>query len=293
MSINIISLVAFSVWDCLVMVGRGLFWERALTVLESVVKELDVGECSEPMELHEVAERAGIGSNRLRAPDIISIDAPDYLPDALRVNTLYVVRLGQWHSGRAMFTLCKASERYAEETISVDDICSVPRLPVEPVEVPEWLATIARVVNAEALAFMVASILVEALAQGERVYVLPSLRIGRIRFSFKPSSNSRMYEYHGQVEVDAALGRSFIFALEAKSFTRRRAVFKYKIAFSAQALAETTGREVHPLLSTIREEGEMKSVTVALLSPPARPGHPYTINDMKPYARLDLTLSFQ
>lgn len=267
--------------------GRETFWQRILSVLDGMVERLEEGECSEPLELRRVAERAGLDPGRLKAPDLISIDVVERLPAALRSRGLYVVRLGQRHTGTASFALCRASRGYTLETLGIDEVLAAPLLPVEPVALPEWLANMMGRVSTEALAFISAYILVEALARGERVYVLPSLRLGGAKFRFRPAPRAGVYAYHGQVEVDAVLGRRLVYALEAKSLRSRESrIFKYKVAFSAQALAELIGREVHPLLSIVA--GGCRVVSVALLSPPARPGEPYPVAEMRPYARLEL-----
>lgn len=277
---------------CSTLVGRNEFWEPAINALEDVIKQLDTGTCSTPLNLYNIARKAGINPERLRAPNIISIDSLRELPRPLKKNLLYVIRLGQWHSGRAEFTICKASPGYHAEVISIKDVLSTPKLPVEPVKMPKWLLNIAMKIDTEALTFLAAGLLVEALAHGERAYILPSLRIGRAVFDFKPTPHGNILSYDGQVEVDAVLGKSFVFALEAKSLEKIDAIFKYKIAFSAQALANLVQQEVHPLISTIVRSGDKKRtlVTAVLLAPPARPGSPYIINSMKPYARLEQEL---
>ena len=134
----------------------------------------------------------------------------------------------------------------------------------------------------EALASIAAPELIRVLEDsGGSVYTIPSLRFGHIEFKFRPSARSDTYTYSGQVEVDAVLGRSNVYALEAKALTRTvrsrdhviiRRYSVFKIAFSAQALVEVLRHEVQPVIAFIDEREGLLRAVAALLEPPATPG---------------------
>ncbi|WP_338251705.1 hypothetical protein [Pyrodictium abyssi] len=268
------------------MVSRSEFWGRLLQHLSGIVEGLGEGECSKPLSLAEAAADIGVDYGRVKAPQLISIDVLEDLPRVLRSHGLYVVRLGQYHTGRASFILCRARPGYRREVLRPEDVSAAPRLPVEPRQPPRWVVELAGHLGAEALASVAAVELVEALARGGKVYMLSSLRFGNAVFRFQPSSCSETYTYRGQVEVDAVLGEGSVYTLEAKTLSRRRSVFKYKIAFSAQALAETLGQEVHPLVAFVEKRGGSLAAVAALLAPAAVPGTPYPVEEMRPRVRL-------
>lgn len=84
-----------------------------------------------------------------------------------------------------------------------------------------------------------------------------------------------------------------IYVVELKSFKHKLfKLFKYKIAFSAQALADTSARPVYPIVSlvyTIRRKEPR--LIAALLEPPAEPGEPYPVHEMRISKTLTLKLT--
>lgn len=277
------------------------FWSLFLSGHETkhIVENLDEGHCSRPLSLYNICKRISEEDfcRRLKAPEVVSIDVVENLPAELRKQNVYVVRLGQYHTGRAAFIICRASPGYVKEALRSDDITRASSLG-EISDLPPWVSSLARQMGVEALASIAALELIRILEGGSGpVYTIPSLRFGHIEFKFQPSPRSSTYSYSGQVEIDAVLGRSSVYALEAKTITRtirshdhivvrRYSVFKYKIAFSAQALAEILNHEVRPVIAFIDEhKGSLRAVA-ALLEPPARPGQPYPVTNMNPVFRL-------
>ena len=84
----------------------------------------------------------------------------------------------------------------------------------------------------------------------------------------------------------AVLGEGSVYTLEAKTLSRRCSVFKYRIAFSVQAFAETLGQEAHPLVAFVEKRGGPLTAVAALLAPAVVPGTSYPVEEMGPYAKL-------
>ncbi|OYT38335.1 MAG: hypothetical protein B6U89_06070 [Desulfurococcales archaeon ex4484_58] len=98
-------------------------------------------------------------------------------------------------------------------------------------------------------------------------YVLSSLGFGNTSFNFKASSKSKTYRYRGQVEVDSVIiCGDQLFVVEAKSSSRRTfpSIFKFKIGFSAKAVAEAVGREVYPILALQKKTSRFEYVVLFL-----------------------------
>jgi len=273
------------------MVTKNEFWNLLLTKtsLSDEVSELKEGECTTSQDLYLLAKQAGINKH-LNAPTLISLDTLRSLPKALKQRRLYVVRLGQRLSGRARFILCKACPGYKNETISVESLDRVPELPVSIGSLPKWAMKLATS-SKEATALLTVTHFVRTLSRSSEVFMLPSIRLGSVRFSFRPTKVSKTYTYWGQVEVDAALGDRQLFAVEAKY--GRGPLFKHKIAFSTLALAKLTKTPVHPIVAFVVRRGNSVEVLVAHLSPPAEPimhtGR-YVVEEMRPTVKANLTL---
>ncbi len=277
------------------------FWRLFLASpeMKHIIERLNEGWCSDPLSLYDVCKRISEEDfcRRLKAPEVVSIDVVENLPAELRKQNVYVVRLGQYHTGRAMFIVCRASPEYIHEALRSNDLMRAQSLG-EIRNLPSWISSLARQMGVEALASIAALELIRILEGGSGpVYTIPSLRFGHTEFKFQPSARSNAYTYSGQVEVDAVLGRLNVYALEAKALTRtvrsrdrviirRYSVFKYKIVFSAQALAEVLNREVRPVIAFIDEhEGSLRAVA-ALLEPPAKPEQVYPVTSLSPVSRL-------
>ncbi len=111
------------------IVSREKVWGKIIysSSISRYIDGLGIGECTDPYMLDDILGEIGIDHSRVKAPYIVSIDKYDDLPSILRRNHLYVVRLGQYHSGRASFTLCRASPSYIDETISVGTLNTVEK----------------------------------------------------------------------------------------------------------------------------------------------------------------------
>jgi len=275
------------------VISKEEFWSLLLKgPLRELVENLSVGECTQPLSLHELAAQAGIRAV-LTAPKLISLDTLESLPPSLKQRGLYVIRLGQRHKGRATFILCKASANYAREALRPEDLEKARGLQVELSHLPRWILSLARRLSSEAIALIAAISFIKALSGTPEVQVIPSMRLASAKFEFKPTEASGPYTYWGQVEIDAALGADRIYVLEAKS--GRRSLLKYKLAFSALALAGFLEEPVHPLLAFISRRGTGVEVELALLNPPAGSEQqdlaPYVIDQMEPVFRAKVSLS--
>lgn len=248
------------------------------TELGDLVAGLREGECTCPLSLRELTSRAGL-RGALRAPALISLDSLEALPPSLRHRELYVIRLGQRHTGRALFTLCRARRGYRGEVIGANEIRRALASRVELSHVPSWAISLAERLGGESLALLATYLLLRRLSGSRETYLLPSVRLGAVRFEFKPTASASTYTYWGQVEIDAVLGADRVHALEAKA--RVRALFKHKIAFSALALASVLQEPVQPVVAfASRLEGRL-AVVVLFLKPPALAGQPYVIEDLR------------
>ncbi len=108
-------------------------------------------------------------------------------------------------------------------------------------------------------------------------YIVPSLRIGNASFGF--SINDKAFQYRGQVEIDAVIwARDKVFAIELKSIKKNSKMFKHKIVFSIQALANALNNKVYPILGLNIKEGYRTRLYSALLLPEAEPNKIYEVN---------------
>jgi|GEM_PF-3220499 len=263
------------------MVSKEKIWNLLIqkTNLGRIAKELREGKCSQPQDLRKLANEIGV-SGYLKAPELISLDSLERLPQALVKHKLYVIRLGQHPDSRAKFVLCKASENYRREIIKVEDIKNHKHfIEISTRDIPKWALSLALNASGEALASCFAILFLKKMEEA-RIFTLPSVRLGSVRFSFKPTRVSRNYTYWGQVEIDTVLGSNKIFALEAKG-KGVKTLFKHKIAFSALALAQVVGKPVYPLVAFISERKKELEVNVALLAPRIDPSNKtYVIEDL-------------
>jgi len=91
----------------------------------------------------------------------------------------------------------------------------------------------------------------------------------------------------------AVLGEGSVYTLEAKTLSRRCSVFKYRIAFSVQAFAETLGQEAHPLVAFVEKRGGPLTAVAALLAPAAVPDTPYPVEEMRPLVGLAVEIGWR
>ncbi|RLI38793.1 hypothetical protein DRO60_02730 [Candidatus Bathyarchaeota archaeon] len=271
------------------MVSREKFWSLLLKgPLREHVAVLSAGECTRPLDLQELAAQVGVQA-KLMAPKLISLDALEVLPPSLRQRELYVIRLGQRHRGRAMFVLCRACRGYAREALRPEEQGETEEFHIELGHLPKWILLLAQQLRGEAVALLGAAAFVRAMSGGQEVHVLPSVRLASTRFAFRPTEAADPYTYWGQVEIDAVLGAKRLYALEAKS--GKQHLLKYKVAFSALALAGVLSKPVHPLVAFVsREKGRIRLI-VMLLTPPAKPAaEPYVVERLRPAVKASVLL---
>lgn len=271
------------------MISKEKFWSLLLRgPLREQVAGLGAGECTHPLDLQELAAQVGVRAG-LTAPKFISLDTLEALPPSLRQRELYVIRLGQRHKGRAMFVLCRACRGYAREVLRPEERGEAEELHIELGHLPRWVLLLAQRLRGEAVALLGAATFIRAVSRGKEVHVLPSVRIASAKFTFRPTETSGPYTYWGQVEVDAVLGAEELYVLEAKS--RRQRLLKYKVAFSALALANILNKPVHPLVAFVSREKTRVELDVLLLSPPAGlAAEPYVVEHLRPVVKASVIL---
>jgi hypothetical protein len=209
------------------------FWERFLQYYREV-EELDEEECSKPYNLHYIAERLGL--NIGKAPDYVSIPLLSRLPAPLRRRSLYVLRIGQYHSRNAEFIVCRSYEDYSDSAFILKDIVGNAR----PYSLDDPLLKKMMNLRGESLASTLAYKIIGEV--DDVSYIIPQYRGGNVEFEFKVSRRTQTYTYRGQVEVDSVIiGKDLIYAVESKHFDRINSgegIFKFQIAYSMATLNE-------------------------------------------------------
>jgi len=242
------------------------FWSLFLNKYRGVAN-LEPGNCTEPLDLHEVAVSLGLDYNRVKAPSFVSITTLGKLPSPLRSWELYVVRLGQRVTGYASFTVCRASSGFREEVFHY----SILEESGEEVRADQFVKKVLKMLSGEAVASAVA-LGVIAGAGGVKI-AIPRYQVGNAVFEFKPSTVSKTYTYYGQVEVDAiaVTGSGEVFAIEAKKVEGRGdGVFKYQLLYSMKALADKLEQSVRGVLAVYNPY--TSTVAIAFTEPPANTG---------------------
>lgn len=259
-------------------VSPSKFWELFTKTYKDEITRLQVGECMGPFSLKSVAEILRVRVRK--APDIVSLTTLSALPSILRLQGLYVIRIGQRRYGGAGFIVCKASRNYEREAFRYRDILTKkPDLTI-PFSNDMWLR-LSRI-SGEALAASAALKTIGFLH--DMSYMIPQYRGGSSRFRFMVCGAGPTYDYWGQVEVDAAIfgDPDLLYVVEAKkSVGLNDGLFKYKIAFSMQALANILGVKTRGVIAIKHGQGRNEDVRIAILEPPAQPANTIVINNLK------------